>query len=170
MSRLFAAIISCYHKHTNHERKGKKRMATRANNRGLESVGQIIHKEKNQKKNNKTKGQHDKLKKYGNEGTMSMDKLTTSDYQIKREARYMKNIHIDQAYERLLMMKCITNPNYKAWWCGVMHKLGVAFVMVQADQACKNAKDRDNPAGLFHFLINKELNKNIDPYMPRFNR
>lgn len=137
----------------------------------LESDGgaAVFHKEKNQKKNNKTTGQYDNLKKYGKAGTLSTVKSTTcSDKLIKREANYLKNIHIDQCYDQLFNMGLITNSNYKAWYCGVMHKLGVTFVMAQADQAIKNARDRNNPAPLFHFLINKALNKHDDPFMPRF--
>lgn len=127
----------------------------------------LFHKEKNQKKNNKAIGQIDKLKEYGTKGTKSTDKLTTSDYQIKREARYLKNIHIDECYERLIRMELITNSNYQAWWSGAMHKLGTQYVMAQADLALKNGK---NPPALFHFLINKAINKHEDKYTPRFNR
>ena len=134
---------------------------------GLQSIGEVIHKEKNQKKYNKTKGQYDKVKKYGIEGTMSTDKLATDDKQIRREANYMKNLHIDKAFDDLLRMELISDIKYRAWWCGTLHKLGVTFVMVQADLALKNGK---NPAALFHFLINKEINRVTDEYMPRFNR
>ncbi len=134
---------------------------------GLQSIGEVIHKEKNQKKYNKTKGQYDKVKKYGIDGTMSTDKLATDDKQIRREANYMKNLHIDKAFDDLLRMELISDIKYRAWWCGTLHKLGVTFVMVQADLALKNGK---NPAALFHFLINKEINRVTDEYMPRFNR
>lgn len=127
----------------------------------------LFHKEKNQKKNNKARGQIDKLKEYGTEGTKSTGKKTTGESQIKREANYLKNIHIDTCYERLVRMELITNSNYQAWWCGAMHKLGTGYVMAQADLAMKNGK---NPPALFHFLINKAVNKRDDPYMPRFNR
>jgi len=130
-----------------------------------ESIDQLFHKEKNQKKYNKTIGHYDKVKKYTNDNLKSSDKSTTSDKLIRREANYLKNIHIDKAFENLLRMELISDTKYRAWWCGVLHKLGVAFVMVQADLAIKNGK---NPAALFHFMINKELNKSIDPYMPRF--
>lgn len=133
----------------------------------VQSIGEVFHKEKNQKKYNKTKGQIDNLEKYGTEGKMSRDKLATGERQIKREAKYMKNIHIDSCYDKLVQMGLITSENYQAWWCGVMHKLGTAFVMAQADLALKNGR---NPAALFHFQINKAMNKAVDPYMPRFNR
>lgn len=133
----------------------------------VESISEVFHKEKNQKKYNKTKGQYDKVKKYGIEGTKSRDNLSTDDKQIRREANYMKNLHIDKAYDDLLRMELISNPNYRAWWCGVLHTLGVTFVMTEADKALKNGK---NPPALFHFLINKAMNKASDPYMPRFNR
>lgn len=138
--------------------------------RGTSSIGEVIHKEKNQKKYNKTKGQYDKLKGYGNDDTKSNGKLTTSDQQIGREANYLKNIHIDKAYSDLLRMNLISEGKNRNWYFSVLHKLGVSFVMVQADLACKNARDQDNPAPLFHWLINKEMNKAADPYMPRFNR
>ena len=131
------------------------------------NLGGVFHKEKNQKKYNKTRGQVDKLKEYGNMSTKSTGKLTTSDKQIRREAKYLKNIHIDEAYQRLLKMELITNTAYEAWWCGAMHKLGVQFVMAQADLAMKKGR---NPAALFHFQINKAMNKSVDPYMPRFTR
>lgn len=127
----------------------------------------LIHKEKNQKKNNKTKGQYDKLKKYGTNGTKSTDKSTTSERQLKREANYLKNIHIDDCYTKLIHMGLITSENYQAWWCGTMHRLGTSYVMAQADLAMKNGR---NPAALFHFQINKAINRADDPYMPRFNR
>lgn len=131
----------------------------------------LFHKEKNQKKNNKTKGQVDNLKKYANRDTLASDKLTTSESQIKREANYIKNIHIDTCYDKLRERNLITDDNYREWWCGpVMQTLGCEFVMAQADRAMKAARDQSRPAGLFHFLINKEMNKRNDPYMPRFNR
>lgn len=133
----------------------------------VESIGEVFHKEKNQKKYNKTKGQYDKLKEYGTDGNKSRDKLAIDDKQIRREAKYLKNIHIDKCYEDLLRMNLITTEGYQAWWCGVMHKLGTSFVMAQADLAIKNGR---NPAALFHFQINKAMNKADDPFMPRFNR
>lgn len=136
----------------------------------VQSIGEVFHKEKNQKKYNKTTGQYDKLKGYGTDGNKSTDKLATDDKQIRREANYLKNIHIDKAYEDLLRMNMITNPKYQAWYCKCLHTLGVTFVMAQAQQAQKNARDQDNPAPLFHFLINKAMNKADDPFMPRFNR
>lgn len=128
-------------------------------------------KERSKEKNNKARGQFDNLKKYANPSTKSSGEsgtLATADKLIKREANYLKNIHIDEAYQKLKLMGLITNRDdqYQAWWCGVMHKLGVAFVMAQADQATKNATT--SPAGLFHFLINKAINKLDDPNLPRF--
>lgn len=133
----------------------------------VESIGEVFHKESSKEKYNKTRGQYDKLKEYGTSGTKSIDKLAPGDKQIQREAKYMKNIHIDKCYDDLVRMGLITSENYQAWWCGVMHKLGTSFVMVQADLALKNGR---NPAALFHFQINKAVNKHEDPYMPRFNR
>ena len=136
-----------------------------------ESLSDIfIHKEKKQKKNNKTNGQIDNLKKYSTNGNKSTDKLATDGKQIRREANYIKNIHIDETYERLKMVGLINDDKYKAWWCGVMHTLGVAFVTAQAEHAQIYAKDPSNPAPLFHFLINKAVNKSQDPFAPRFNK
>lgn len=135
-----------------------------------QSIGEVFHKERTKEINNKATGQYDKLKGYGNQGTKSTDKLSTDDKQIRREANYLKNIHIDKAYEDLLRMNLITNTQYQAWYCKCLHTLGVAFVMAQAHLAMKNARDQDNPAPLFHFLLNKAMNKSIDPFMPRFNR
>lgn len=150
---------------TNRE-EANRQMTTKIN-RGAESIGQVIHKEKNQKKYNKTTGQIDNLKGYGNPDTKSSGKLTT-DKLIKREANYLKNIAIDKAFNDLLRMNMITDIKYQGWYCKCLHTLGVAFVMAQAHLAAKNAKNPDNPAPLFHFLINKEMNKAIDPYMPKF--
>lgn len=133
----------------------------------VQSIGEVIHKESSKENNNKTRGQYDKLKKYGIDGTKSTGKLATDDKQIRREANYLKNIHIDKCYEDLLKMGLITSEGYQAWWCGVMHKLGTSFVMAQADLALKNGR---KPAALFHFQINKAINKLEDPWMPRFNR
>lgn len=130
-------------------------------------IGDVIHKEKNQKKNNKTTGQYDKLKKYSKDGNSSTDKSTVSERQIKREAKYIKNLHIDSTYERLKAANLIENDQYKAWWCHVMHTLGASFVIAQAELSMKNARDPSNPAPLFHFLINKAMNKAKDPYSPR---
>lgn len=140
-----------------------------ARNGKPESVGAVFHKEKNQKKYNKTIGQIDNLKKYGNDDEMSIDKMT-SDKQIRREANYMKNLHIENCYDQLLKMNLINNESYRDWYFKCLHTLGTSFVMVQADLAQKRARDPDNPAPLFHFLINKAMNKHQDPYMPRFNR
>lgn len=138
-------------------------------NRSYQSIGEVIHKEKNQKKYNKTTGQHDNLKKYSTADNSSRGNLATDDKQIRREANYMKNLHIDAAYQSLIRMNLVTDPKYEAWWCGVLHKLGVQFVMAQADKAIKNARDPENPSPLFHFLINKAMNQVKDPFMPRFN-
>jgi hypothetical protein len=135
-----------------------------------ESIGEVIHKEKKQKKYNKTTGHFDNLEKYTNDNAESMgqsDKMATSHQQIKREANYMKNIHIDTVYSQLRVAGLITNDKYKAWWCGTMHKLGVEHVKMQADR-CLNGSDVKNPPWLFHHLINRELNRVTDPFMPRF--
>lgn len=129
----------------------------------------LIHKEKKQKKNNKTSGQIDNLRGYHNDNQSASGQLAnqpTSDKLIRREANYMKNIHIDSTYERLKSVGLVMDDKYKAFWCGAIHKLGVAFVTAQADIALNKG---NNPAALFHFLINKQLNEKQDPFMPRFN-
>lgn len=138
--------------------------------RSTSHIGEVIHKEKNQKKYNKTTGQIDNLKKYTTKGNKSRDNLATGEHQITREANYLKNIRIDKAYQDLLRMNLVTESRYEAFYFKCLHTLGVTFVMAQADLAIKNARDKNNPAPLFHFLINKEMNKAVDPYMPRFNR
>lgn len=126
----------------------------------------LIHKEKKQKKNNKTTGQIDNLKKYSNATNMSTDNMSTDDKQIQREARYIKNIHIDKSLEQLKSVGLVNGNQYDAWWCKVFHTLGVAFVTAQADRAMTYGKQ---PQALFHFLINKEMNRAIDDTLPRFN-
>lgn len=130
----------------------------------------LFHKEKKQKKNNKTNGQIDNLKKYtkpSGKSSSQIDNQPTPDKLIKREANYIKNLHIDQAYERLRSVGLITDDKYQAWWCGTMHTLGVSFVMAQAEH-CLTKREVKRPAGLFHHLINKAINKSQDPMMPRF--
>lgn len=136
-----------------------------------EELETVFHKEKKQKKYNKTKGQYDKLKKYSNDDNLSSAKAAT-DKQIKREAKFIKNLHIDSTLERLLNAHLISieqHEQYHDWYCMVMHKLGPQYVLAQGDLALKNARDKNNPAPLFHFLINKAMNKANDDYMPRFN-
>ena len=129
----------------------------------------LIHKEKKQKKNNKTTGQIDNLEKYTTPGDLSTGqsaKVSQSDKLISREANYMKNLRIDELYDRLVQNELIMDHKYKAFWCGAIHRLGCAFVEAQAEHALQHGK---SPAALFHFLINKQLNKSNDPYSPRFN-
>lgn len=135
-------------------------------NRGrVTSIGDVIHKEKKQKKYNKTTGQIDNLKKYGNLDTLASDKLTTSDHRrIAREARYMKHLDIDNCYDSLRGRGLIADDKYRGWWCGSIAKLGVSYTLAQADLALKNGK---NPPALFHFLINKRINGVIDRFSPR---
>lgn len=135
-------------------------------------IADLFHKEKNQKKNNKTKGQHDKLRKYGNKDELSTAKSTT-DKMIRREAKFLKNIHIDSCYEKLRSAGLISNDahdRWRDWYFKAIHTLGPVFVEAQAQRALNGARDPSNPAPLFHFLINKEMNKASDPYMPRFGR
>ena len=110
------------------------------------------------------------MKRYtkpGDLATRKSDNLATDDKQIQREANYIKNINIDSTYERLKSYELIMDDTYKAFWCGAMHKLGVAYVEAQAHHAMTHGRA---PAALFHFLINKALNAKDDPYMPRFNK
>lgn len=129
----------------------------------------LFHKEKKQKKNNKTKGHIDNLRGYDTQGNKSIDELATDDKQIRREANYIKNIHIDETIALLKSTGLITDEKYNAWWAKVCHTLGASFVRDQAN-LCLNRRDVRNPQALFHFLINKEMNKRNDPFMPRFNR
>jgi hypothetical protein len=130
---------------------------------------QVIHKESSKEKNNKTKGQIDNLRKYGTRGNKSRDQLATDDKQIQREANYIKNIHIDETIQLLKSVGLVTEDNHHAWWAKVCHTLGSSFVRDQAN-LCLNRREVRNPQALFHFLINKEMNKHNDPYMPRFNK
>jgi len=131
---------------------------------------EVIHKEKNQKKNNKTTGQVDNLEKYTTPSGLSnsqSDKGSQPDKVIKREANYIKNLAIDDMYDRLIQLELVMDHKYKAFWCGAIHTLGTSFVDAQAAHALQYGK---KPAALFHFLINKQLNKQNDPYGPRLNR
>lgn len=137
----------------------------RTNRGNIASIGEVIHKEKKQKKYNKSTGQIDNLKKYGNSDTLASDKLTTGDLRrIKREAKYMKHLDIDNCYDQLRGRGLIADDRYRGWWCGAIGKLGVSYVLAQADLAFKNGRE---PAALFHFLINKRMNGVIDRYSPR---
>lgn len=130
-----------------------------------EKLDSFFHKEKYQKKNNKTIGQIDKLKKYTNAGNKSNDKLTISDKQISREQRYIKNLDIDNLVARLTEQGLLMEQ-YQDWYFKVCHTLGTGFVAAQAEIAIMKG---NNPQALFHFLINKAMNKSIDAYLPRFN-
>jgi hypothetical protein len=129
----------------------------------------VFHKEKNQKKNNITTGQYDNLRGYNTHQALSTDNLSTDDKQIRREARLLKNIHIDHALERLRSAGFV-NEGYDAWYCKVMHSLGVPKVEALAQISLDKCRAGSTPQALFHFLLNKELNKVTDPYMPRFNK
>lgn len=135
----------------------------------MESLGEVFHKERSKEKNNKTKGQYDNLKGYTTSGDKAIDKLATDDKQIQREANYIKNIHIDETIKLLKSVGLVMDNKYDAWWAKVCHTLGSSFVRDQANM-CLNKREVRNPQALFHFLINKEMNKSNDPYMPRFNR
>lgn len=138
----------------------------------VESLAEVFHKEKKQKKNNMSKGQIDKLGKYAkssNESIGKNDNLATDDKQIRREANYIKNIHIDDTWERLLS-NGLVNEKDRGFWCGAMHLLGVSYVIQQADDALSVTNPKRNPQGYFHFMVNKAINAKKDKYMPRFNR
>lgn len=134
-----------------------------------ESLREVIHKERSKEKNNKTKGHIDNLRGYDTRGKKSTDDLATDDKQIQREANYIKNIHIDETIQLLKSVGLVNDEKYNAWWAKVCHTLGASFVRDQAN-LCINRRDVRNPQALFHFLINKEMNKRNDPFMPRFNR
>lgn len=138
----------------------------------VDSLNEVFHKEKNQKKYNKTTRQIDKLGGYNNNANESIsqkDKLATGDKQIRREANYIKNIHIDDTWSRL-ESNGLVNGKDRRFWCGAMHLLGVSFVMQQADDALSVTCPKHNPPGYFHFMINKAINEKKDKYMPRFNQ
>lgn len=138
------------------------------NRGGVTQIGDIIHKEKNQKKYNKTTRQIDDSKKYGKGVDSSIDNSKLNK-QLAREARFMKNIHIENAYESLLKMNVIPKDEYRDWYFKCLHTLGVTYVLAQAEISLKKSRDPQNPRPLFHFLINKAMNKATDPFMPRVN-
>jgi len=158
--RFFFIPANAIFETNNNNQKG---LAVQQNN--LSSLGEVIHKKKKQKKYNKTNGQIDNLKGYQTPGKSSTDKMATDDKQIRREANYLKNIHIDESLKQLTAAGLV-NEGYEAWYCKCMHTLGVPYVMAQADVALHKGS---NPQALFHFLINKAMNKHVDPFMPRFN-
>jgi hypothetical protein len=136
-----------------------------------ETLDKFSTKERTKEKYNKTNGQIDNLKKYTTISRSSSSQFAnppTVDKQIRREANFLKNIHIDEALDHLKSSNLVNGDKYDAWWCGTMHTLGVAFVMAQAE-LCLSKKEVRSPAGLFHHLINKALNKANDPHLPRFN-
>lgn len=123
----------------------------------MDSLSDIIHKEKKQKKNNKAKGQLDNLDKIRQPAAKVNTKKATEDKQIRREAQFIKNIHIDELlgklYEQDLLRK-----KYHNWYAKCIHQLGVTFVRAQADK-CLNDEGVRNPQALFHFLLNKEMSR-----------
>lgn len=119
---------------------------------GMDSIADFIHKEKNQKKYNKTKGQLDDLKKYTTTGQKASDKLTT-DKQMSKSAVYVKNHHIDNVVMQL-QSKGLLSTEYGDFYYWVCHQLGASFVQAQAYIALEKGRE---PAALFHWLINKEL-------------
>lgn len=128
----------------------------------------VIHKESSKEITTKTTGQIDNLEKYTKptrKSNSQSDKGSQPDKVIAREANYIKNLAIDELYERLVSLELVMDHKYKAFWCGAIHTLGCAYVEAQANHALQYGK---KPAALFHFLINKQLNKSSDPYMPRF--
>lgn len=135
----------------------------------MDSLDELFHKEKYQKKNNMATGQIDNLKKYGNETNTSIGKSSnqpTPDKLIKREANFIKNIHIDDTISKLKIAGLLMT-GYDGWYAQCLHTLGVAYVSAQADIALNKGK---NPQALFHFLINKAMNKSSDPYGPRIHK
>ena len=136
------------------------------------TVHKLSTKERSKEKNNITTGQINNLKGYHKvdvSTSAKSDKFATDDKQIKREANYLKNIHIDDTLERLRSVGLV-NEGYDAWYCKAMHTLGTAKVGALAETALSKARADSSPGALFHWLLNKEMNKAIDKYMPRFNR
>jgi hypothetical protein len=140
----------------------------------LDSLGdvlrnrEVIHKESSKEITTETTGQIDNLKKYSkrqSKSTRQSDKGSQPDKVIAREANYIKNLAIDDLYDRLVSLELVMDHKYKAFWCGAIHTLGTSFVEAQAHHALQYGK---SPAALFHFLVNKALNKSSDPLMPRF--
>lgn len=129
----------------------------------MESVGDFIHKEKKQKKNNKTIGQVDNLIRVAQQVKSDKHEIQP-DKLLQREAKYMKNNHIDRLIERLMESHLITEK-YKNFYAGCAHELGVSKV---TEIMIKSLDQGHNPPALFHFLINKELNSKRDQYSPRF--
>lgn len=130
----------------------------------------LIHKERSKEITTETTGQVDNLEKYtkpNRKSNRQSDKGSQPDKTIAREANYIKNLAIDELYERLVSIELVMDHKYKAFWCGAIHTLGTSFVEAQANHALQYGK---KPAALFHFLINKALNKQADPYMPRFKQ
>lgn len=149
---------------------------------GSRHISEIVKlKEKNQKKNNKATGHSDTVEKYSKDGTMSSMKsarLATeakgqdgvADRVLKREARYIKNLHIDACYDKLRSAQLIDDDRHatwRDWYFKVIHTLGASMVMSLANYALTESRDPSNPRPLFHYLINKEMNRKKDLYAPR---
>ena len=138
---------------------------------GSKHISEIVKlKEKNQKKNNKTTGHSDTVRKYTTNDDLASGKSTTDDRVIKREARYIKNLHIETCYDKLRSAGLIDDQRHdrwRDWYFKVIHTLGTSMIMALANTAMTAARDPKNPAPLFHFLINKEMNRKKDPYAPR---
>jgi hypothetical protein len=84
--------------------------------------------------------------------------LATEDKQIKRQANLYKNIHIDEALERLRSAGLL-NEGFDAYYCKCMHLLGVAKVSAMAQTIIDKVRVGSTPAALFHFLLHKEMGK-----------
>ncbi len=120
----------------------------------MDSVGDVIHKEKNQKKNKKTKGQFDKLIKIRPPTTNVKSINAQPDKLEQREASYIKNIRIDSLLDQL-MNEGLLMEDYLSWYAKCCHQLGVSFVRAQAHKA--QGDGVKNPLGLFNFLLNKAM-------------
>jgi hypothetical protein len=125
---------------------------------GPEHISSVFHKEKKQKKNKETNGQIDNLRGYHTPYQSVNRQMATDDKQIKRDANLYKNIHIDESLEKLRAAGLL-NEGYDAFYCKVMHQIGVAKMSALAQISIDRVRPGNHPAQLFHFLINKELGK-----------
>lgn len=99
----------------------------------------------------------DKLDKILDQSTKvnSLPTEATSQKRQRRRASFNKNERIDQLLERLMNADLLMEDYWK-WYASAIHQLGTTFVQAQATIALEQGR---NPRALFHWLINKELDK-----------
>ena len=125
----------------------------------MDSIRKVIHKEKEPKRKDKTTTGHiDNLRGYHTNQQAGNRQLATDDKQIQRQANLYKNIHIDECLDRLRAAGLL-NEGYDAYYCKVMHTIGVAKMSGMAQTAIDRVRPGSTAAALFHFLINKEMGK-----------